>query len=80
MGGWFSSETTENKTVDSNGVVTNTIVMNDMLHIRNDGMLILLGVIAFCQITQLGIYVYSQHMKSIKKKERTKFNFNTSSA
>lgn len=79
MGGWFSSESTENKRVESDGVINNTFIMNDMLQIHNNEMVILLGIIAACQIIQLAIYLYTQKKKAIKKEERSKI-FVTSSS
>lgn len=66
MGGGESK--VETKTVESTGHVNNNLVIQEPVPIQTDEIIILLCVIAVIKILELGIFVYKQHVKGIKKK------------
>lgn len=73
--GWFSSDeqTTEVKTVDSNGNINNNIILQEARDthsqmIINEKMLLLTYALVFAEVLKLGIYLFHTLRKTIKKK------------
>lgn len=54
--------------VQSNGQVTNTVLVNDKVNVYNNEMFILLCVLVALKIIQLVLYLYSTHVRGLKKK------------
>lgn len=66
MGSTESKE--EVKTVDSNGMVNNNIVIQDQVKIHNNEIIILLYIICVIKVFEFIVFMYKFHTKSLKKK------------
>jgi hypothetical protein len=69
MGG-NNSKSPDSKSVDLRGVANNMTVTKEKGNNLDVEIVILLSIIAFVQLIQLGIYCYTQHIKKIKKTVR----------
>lgn len=69
MGGG-ESKTEEHKTIDTDGTVNNNLVFNQEkpVDIHNKEIIILLSIICAIKLIQLGVYLYVNHRRSLKKK------------
>lgn len=65
MGG---STSNAKKQVDSTGTVNNNVVITEPVPIETREVLILLMIITTIKIIEFLIFLYKQHVKSVKKK------------
>lgn len=68
MGGKSSVE--EHKDVDTSGQVNNNIILKEAVDIKNGAMLTCLYIICGLKIIEFILYLYTNHVKHIKKRER----------
>lgn len=73
--GWFGSseERTEEKAVDSTGHVNNNIIIQEAQDthaqmLTNEKLLVASYLLVFFEIVKLGVYIYINFKKNIKKK------------
>lgn len=68
MGWGQSKEVTETKVADSTGTINNNIIIRDPVEIQNHLIVALLAIICGIKILELGLYIYREHKKTLKKK------------
>lgn len=76
--GWFSSseERTEEKAIDSTGQVNNNIIIQEAKDthsqmLANEKLLVATYILVFFEIIKLGVYIYINFKKGLKKKYNT---------
>jgi hypothetical protein len=66
MGGWFSSENSEQKEVDSTGELNNNIIINA----DQPMMIALVLFMVIIRIFEVIYFLYNSHKRALKKKYR----------
>ncbi len=80
MGGWFSKNE-ESKTVETNGQITNNVVIDDTVNIHNLEIIIMLFIITVLKLIEFVCVIYNTHRRKLKKRfMKSNLNLNNSSS
>lgn len=67
--GWFWGEDkTNTPQAGVNSTISSTVSIGHAVNIENADIITLLGIICFIKVVELGLYIYREHRRSLKKK------------